>query len=98
MSVKRDYGNFSKAVRKMLPALVAPQGYADLGDGFFARQRDGWLEGFGLQQSHSGDGDFCINMGIHVPRLDLRWADPQPDGHALSISFRLSERGADQGD
>ena len=98
MAVKRDYGTFSKAVQKMLPPLVAPHGYEHLGHGFFARRKAGWLEGFGLQQSQWGDGDFCINMGIDVPGVNARWLAPETDGHGLYISFRLSEAGADRGD
>lgn len=98
MAVKRDYGSFSKAVQKLLPDLVAPHGYSHVGQGFFARRRAQWLEGFWLQQSQWGSGDFCVNMGIHVPALNVRWQNPDPCAHGLSIGFRLSEKGADEGD
>lgn len=98
MAVKRDYGSFAKASQKMLGPLVAPYGYEHVGHGFFARRKNNWLEGFGLQQTQYGDGSFCINMGIDVPSLDARWLTPASGQYSLLISFRLSERGVDQGD
>lgn len=98
MAVKRDYGSFAKASRKILAPLVSPYGYEDLGEGFFARRKNRWMEGFGLQQTQYGDGSFCINMGIDVPALDTRWRRPDTAPRGLLIHFRLSERGVDQGD
>ncbi len=98
MTVRRDYGNFSKATQRWLPPMIAHLGYTHMGGGFFGRTREGWLEGFGLQQTQYGDGSFCINMGIHVPALAVRWLDPEKTPGGFSIGFRLSERGADQGD
>ncbi|MGH8445114.1 MAG: hypothetical protein ACREVL_07600 [Solimonas sp.] len=98
MAVKRDYGSFAKATDRLLPALIRPQGYEPAGNGFFARRREGWLEGFGLQQSQFGGGEFRINMGIHVPALRERWLKADDGVHGLSIAFRLSADGADQGD
>jgi hypothetical protein len=95
MAVKRNYGNFSKAVQKMLPDLVSPFGYQHMGGSFFGRSRDGWLEGFDLQQSAWGSGDFCVNIGIDVPGLAVRWQDPNPSGHGLCIWDRLSAQGID---
>lgn len=98
MAVKRDYGSFAKATKALLPPLIAPFGYEDVGHGFFARRKSGWLEGFGLQQTQYGSGEFCINMGIVVPGLQARWLMPEEAEPGLDISFRLSEHGADQGD
>lgn len=98
MAAKRDYGSFAKASQRMLAPLVSPYGYAHLGQGFFARRKNGWMEGFGLQQTQYGDGSFCINMGIDVPALDERWLRPDTAPRGLLIRFRLSERGVDQGD
>lgn len=98
MAVKRDYGNFSKAVQKILPPLVVPHGYEHSSKGFFARKRAGWHEGFFLQQTQWGGGEFCINIGIEIPSLNARWLAEDTNDHGLFISFRLSERGADQGD
>lgn len=82
----------------MLAPLVSPYGYEHTGQGFFARRKNSWVEGFGLQQTQYGDGSFCINMGIDVPSLDIRWLRPDTALRGLLIHFRLSERGADQGD
>jgi hypothetical protein len=98
VAVKRDYGSFAKASRRMLAPLVSPYGYEHTGQGFFARRKNSWVEGFGLQQTQYGDGSFCINMGIDVPSLDTRWLRPDTALRGLLIHFRLSERGADQGD
>ena len=98
MAVRRDYGSFAKATERILPALVAPHGYEYLGHGFYGTQRSGWLEGFFLQQGQWGGGEFCVNMGIHVPNLSVRWMDLDADAWDLAIAFRLSERGADEGD
>ena len=98
MSVKRDYGNFSKASPKIMAALVAPLGYTDLGRGFFGRPKDGWVEGFFLQQTQYGDGSFCINIGIAVPALYERWLTPAESPSALLLSARLSASGVDGGD
>lgn len=98
MAVKRNYGSFSKAVQRMLPDLVAPHGYEHLGGGIFARSREGWLEGFGLQQIGWGGGDFCVNIGIEVPGLSVRWQKSDSSSHGLCIWSRLSERGFDKGD
>ncbi len=96
MTVKRDYGSFAKATRRLLPPLVAPHGYADDGRGLFVRDRGQWLEAFALQQTQYGDGSFCINMGIVVPGTAARWLNPESTG--FDLGFRLSERGVDQGD
>ena len=98
MVVKRDYGSFAIASRRMLAPLVLRYGYEHMGQGFFARRKNSWVEGFGLQQTQYGDGSFCINMGIDVPGLDARWLRPETVPRGLLIHFRLSERGADQGD
>ena len=99
MSVRRDYGSFAKATQRYLPPMIEPLGYTHRGGGFFGRTREGWLEGFGLQQTQYGDGSFCANMGIHVPAQARRWLDPEQSApNSFSIEFRLSERGADQGD
>jgi hypothetical protein len=98
MSVKRDYGSFARASRKLLAPLVSPLGYQDDGDGFFCRRRPGWIEGFALQQTQYGDGSFCINLGIVVPALGTRWLHESTDPKGFDISCRLSERGADEGD
>lgn len=98
MSVRRDYGSFAKASRALLGPLVRPLGYEDIGGGFFARRKAGWLEGFALQQTQYGDGSFCINMGLHVPALQARWLAPESDPEGMIIWCRLSERGADEGD
>lgn len=98
MTGKRDYGSFAKASQKMLVPLVSPYGYEHEAYGFFARRKSGWLEAFGLQQTQYGDGSFCINMGISVPGLGARWLRPENVYRGLTIAFRLSERGADQGD
>jgi len=98
VAVKRDYGSFARASQKLLAPLVRPYGYEPVGQGFFARRKHAWLEGFGLQQTQYGDGSFCINMGIDVPALNARWHQPQAGHQGLIIAFRLSARGAEQGD
>lgn len=98
MAVKRDYGSFANASRRMLAPLVSPYGYEHIGQGFFARQKHNWQEGFSLQQTQYGDGSFCINMGIDVPNLDARWRRTDKAPRGLLIDFRLSEHGVDQGD
>lgn len=98
MTVKRDYGSFARASRRLLAPLVSPLGYEDDGDGFFCRHKAGWVEGFALQQTQYGDGSFCVNMGIVVPALGVRWLQESTAPMGFDISFRLSERGADAGD
>lgn len=95
MSVKRDYGSFSKASRKILAPLVRQYGYEPHDGGGFARRRHQWLEGFRLQQSQYGDGSFCINMGISVPGLAVRWQMPKGDDQSFIVGSRLSEMGLD---
>ncbi len=99
MAVKRDYGSFARATETSLPPLVGPLGYEHLGHGLFGRRREKWIEGFNLQQSHGGDGDFSVNLGIHVPGLSRWWQNAEQDETGgFVIWSRLSERGADRGD
>ena len=98
MTVKRDYGNFATASRKILASLVQVHGYEFDEYGLFTRRKSGWLEGFGLQQTRYGDGSFCINMGIVVPALGKRWLADETHDTGFIIHFRLSESGADGGD
>jgi hypothetical protein len=65
----------------------------------FGRRREKWIEGFNLQQSYGGDGDFSVNIGINVPGLSRWWQHAEQDETGgFVIWSRLSEEGADRGD
>ncbi len=98
MTVKRDYGSFAKASRKILAPWVQSHGYEPNEHGVFMRRKGAWLEGFALQQTQYGDGSFCINMGIAVPALGKRWLEDEAADTGFIIHFRLSEHGAEGGD
>jgi len=70
MSVRRDYGTFSNAAARLLKPMVAPLGYSQIKGAAFGRQRDGWIEGFFLQQSAWGGGDFYVNIEKPSQRTD----------------------------
>lgn len=92
MAVKRDYGSFSKASVRILAPAVASLGYHHLQGAAFGREKSGWVEGFFLQQSQWGSGDFCVNVGIHVPTLEELWSlDHAERSFGLLIAWRLSD-------
>ena len=89
MAVKRDYGSFSKASSKLLAPLVAPFGFSPTIGASFSRVHDGWLDSFFLQQIAYGYGDFCVNVGIAVPKLNEYWQVESSIG-GMVIAWRLS--------
>jgi hypothetical protein len=98
MAVKRDYGSFSKASSRLLAPLVESLGYRPWYEGGFGREKAGWVEGFFLQQAQYGTGEFCVNVGIHVPTLDELWmADPVKRSFGLLIAWRLSDSATEHG-
>ena len=98
MAVKRDYGSFAKASIRLLTPQVESLGYRQWYGGGFGREKAGWIEGFFLQQSQWGNGDFCVNIGIHVPGLDELWAlDREEKVFRLLISWRLSDAANEHG-
>ena len=97
MAAKRDYGTFSKAAPRLLTPLVTPMGYRQLRGATYARNRQDWIEGFYLQMSAYGSGDFCVNIGISIPPLDALWqSEPDGDGLSLSIYDRVGPCGLDE--
>jgi hypothetical protein len=98
MPVKRDYGSFARASTQLLVPQVESLGYRPWHGGGFGRQKAGWVEGFFLQQSQWGSGDFCVNLGIHVPGVEDLWALDRKDRHfGLLIAWRLSEAATEHG-
>jgi len=97
MAVKRDYGSFAKASARFLAPLVEPLCYRPWSGCSFNREKSGWVEGFGLQQSQWGGGNFCVNIGINVPGLEEVWALNPPRGHGLLIAWRLSDAATEDG-
>lgn len=94
MAAKRDYGTFAKAAPRLLTPLVAQLGYSHLRGATYARTRQDWIEGFFLQTSAYGSGDFCVNIGISVPQLDVLWqSEPDSDGLGLCIYDRVGPSG-----
>ncbi|WP_426212739.1 hypothetical protein [Massilia sp. TWP1-3-3] len=98
MAVDRDYGNFSKVASRLLKPLVEPLGYHQIKGAAFGRLRDGWIEGFFLQQSGWGGGDFWVNAGLSVPKLDDLWQnDPSTRSFGLILGARLDRQGISHG-
>jgi len=98
MAVKRDYGSFARASARLLAPQVESLGYRPWYGGGFGRERTGWVEGFFLQQSQWGSGDFCVNVGIHVPGLDELWApDREEKVFGLLMAWRLSDSATEHG-
>src|SRR5262245_17582543 len=98
MAVKRDYGSFAKASTRFLSPQVESLGFRPWYGGGFGRERPGWVEGFFLQQSQWGSGDFCVNIGIHVSGLEDLWAlDREDRVFGLLIAWRLSDAGTEHG-
>jgi hypothetical protein len=98
MAVKRDYGSFAKASARLLAPQVEPLGYRPWYGGGFGREKSGWVEGFFLQQSQWGSGDFCVTLGIHVPDHEEIWAlDRVNRVFGLLIAWRLSDVGTEHG-
>ena len=98
MAVKRDYGSFAKASTRLLAPQVDALGYRPWHGGGFGREKAGWVEGFFLQQSQWGSGDFCVNIGIHVPGLEDLWAlDREERYFGLLIAWRLSDTASEHG-
>ncbi len=99
MPPRYDYGSFSKAAPRLLKPGAARMRFQHLEACAFGRERDVWVDGFFLQQSAHGSGDFCVNVGIHVPALDDLWMnEPADRSLGLSIWGRLSPDGVDGGD
>jgi Domain of unknown function (DUF4304) len=91
MATKRDYGTFSKAAPRLLTPLAAQLGYKQLSGTTYSRNRQNWTEGFFLQASGYGSGDFCVNIGISVPQLDGLWqCETDSDALSLLIGERLT--------
>src|SRR5512138_2845907 len=98
MALKRDYGSFAKASTRMLSPHVDSLGYRLWYGGGFGREKACWVEGFFLQQSQWGSGDFCVNVGIHVPGLEELCAlDREDRNFRLLIAWRLSDSAAESG-
>lgn len=98
MALKRDYGSFSKASTRFLTPQVESLGYRPWYGGGFGREKAGWVEGFFLQQSQWGSGNFCVNVGIHVPGLEELWALEREDrSFGLLIAWRLSDSATEDG-
>jgi hypothetical protein len=96
MAVKRDYGNFAKASGRLLAPQVESLGYRPWYGNGFGRERVGWVEGFFLQQSQYGSGDFCVTVGIHVPELqDFFASEDDRPCFGLLIAWRLSDSASD---
>ncbi len=97
MAVKRDYGSFAKASTRLLTPQVKSLGYHPWYGGAFGREKEGWVEGFFLQQSQWGSGDFCVNIGIHAPSFDSLWAmDGEKRHFGLLIAWRLFDAATEQ--
>lgn len=97
MAVRRDYGSFAKASKRLLAPQIESLGYS-LGQGGFVREKSGWVEGFFLQQSQWGSGDFCVNIGINVPALYEYWSlDCSDRDFGLLIAWRLSDSAREDG-
>jgi hypothetical protein len=98
MAVKRDYGSFAKVSARLLGPQVESLGYRPWYGRGFARPKAGWVEGFFLQQSQWGSGDFCVNLGIDVPALNGLWALDRKERYSgLLIAWRLSDEGTESG-
>lgn len=99
MATRYDYGIFSKAAPRLLkPAAEALQ-FRLLKGCAFGRERANWVDGLVLQQSAHGSGDFCVNIGIHIPALDDLWMTaPDERSFGLSIWGRLGQDGVSSGD
>ncbi|MFL6657816.1 MAG: DUF4304 domain-containing protein [Massilia sp.] len=96
MAHRHDYGNFSRAAPRLLKPLVEKLNFKQIKGGTFGREREDWVEGFSLQQSAHGSGDFCVNIGIHVPKLaDLWKTEPADRSFGLTIWSRLGPHGVD---
>ena len=95
MAARRDYGSFAKASKCMLAPQIESLGYRQ-DQGGFVREKSGWVEGFFLQQSQWGSGDFCVNIGLNVPAIDNYWSlDRSHLG--LLIAWRLSDSAKEDG-
>jgi len=95
MAVRRDYGSFAKASKRLLAPQIESLDYHQ-GQGGFVRDKGGWVEGFFLQQSQWGSGDFCVNIGIDVPALDEYWSLDR-SALGLLIAWRLSDSAREDG-
>ena len=99
MTVKRDYGSFSKAATQRLAPRIADLGYRKIKGGIFGRDKLGWVEGFFLQQSQWGSGKFRVSIGIHLPKLYDFYRTPMKERHfGLSVHRVVTAEGADHGD
>ncbi len=98
MAVNRDYGNFSQAASRLLKPMIEHLGYHQIKGAAFGRQRDGWIEGFFLQQSGWGGGDFWVNAGLNVPKMDDLWHNaPSERSFGLILGARLDSQGIQHG-
>ncbi len=98
MAVRRDYGSFVKASKRLLAPQIESLGYRIGQRGEFVREKSGWVEGFFLQQSQWGSGDFFVNIGINVPALYEYWSlDHSDRDFGLLIAWRLSDSGREDG-
>lgn len=94
--MKRDYGSFATASTRWLAPQIASLGFIPWTGGAFGRDRGLWVEGLFLQQSQWGSGDFCVNVGIHVPKLQDYFASENDRPYfGLLIAWRLSDSAPD---
>lgn len=89
MAVKRDYGAFSKAAPKHLKPLITNLDFQQTTGANFLRKRESWEEGFYLQQSGYGSGNFWVEIGLSVPGMDTYW---QTDPTEKSFGFIVGDR------
>ena len=93
-----DYGSFSKAGPRLLRPVLEELQFHLLKGCAFGRERFGWVDGVVLQQSAHGSGDFCVDVGIHVPALQDHWmTEPGERSFGLSIWGRLGSDGVNDG-
>jgi hypothetical protein len=98
MAVKRDYGSFAKASTRLLAPQVESLGFRPWHGGGFGREKPGWVEGFFLQQTQWGTGNFCVNIGVDVPGLNELYELDRDQRHfGLLIAWRLSDGASEHG-
>ena len=95
LTTKRDYGTLAKAAPRLLTPIAEPLGFRQLMGASYTRSRGDWIDCFFLQSSVYGSGDFCVNLGVWVPKLDgLRQNEPTDRNLSLVVSERLTPLGA----
>ncbi|MFZ6733447.1 hypothetical protein ACO0LG_16085 [Undibacterium sp. Ji42W] len=90
MAVKRDYGAFSKTAPKHLKPLITNLDFQQTTGAYFLRKRESWEEGFYLQQSGYGSGNFWVEIGLSVPGMHTYWqTDPAEKSFGFIVGRRL---------